>query len=286
MFETPPEEFHVAMQTFLSDSIKKIHETQNPARYLRWVKEQGLQYFAAFAEDENPQIAMNMGLATARRIWNATPLKINQYRPDPLQNLGRNDRCYCGSGKKFKQCCQFVYNNIPAMDSEEVWPQLLHSLSPEELTEALEHKVIPTSVLIDIASDAFDDEEYEFTCHTLGMIFEYQADLLKEYGSFAVQLMCDAFDELGNSEQNLTFLEIQRKSEHTLIRGAAWQRTAATHLLAGDSESAWAALHTARKISPDEPTLDTLELYMLLDEGRFDLAMRRAEMLQQQWRRQ
>ena len=121
---------------------------------------------------------------------------------------------------------------------------------------------------------------------TLGMIFEYQPDMLKEYGSFAVQLMCDAFDELEDSKQSIIFLEIQRKSEHTLIRSAAWQQTAAMHLLTGDSEPAWAALHTARKISPDEPTLDTLELYMLLDEGKFDFARRRAETLQQQWCRQ
>lgn len=66
-----------------SNPVLIMHETQNPARYLRWVKEHGLQYFSPFADDENPQTAMNMGLSTARRIWNATPLKINQYRPDP-----------------------------------------------------------------------------------------------------------------------------------------------------------------------------------------------------------
>ena len=29
-----------------------------------------------------------------KRLWN-----------ESIKNLGRNDRCVCGSGKKFKKCC-------------------------------------------------------------------------------------------------------------------------------------------------------------------------------------
>lgn len=285
MLENPPEEFYIAMQTFLSDSIREIHQTQDPARYLRWAKENYLKYFEAFIEDANPMPMAAFGLGVARNIWNATPLKSNRYRPDPLPKIGRNDRCYCGSGKKFKQCCQHIENEILPMDSMEVWPQLLHTLSPDELTEALEYQVIPTSVLIDIASDAFDDNEYAFTCDTLNMIFKYQPEMLKEYGAVAVQMMCDALEELEDETRKLSFLETQRHSEYKLIRGTAWQRTAATFLLMEDFQSAWAAYHTARKTTPDEPVLDTLELYMLTEEGKFDLAVRRAEMIQQQWRR-
>ncbi len=31
------------------------------------------------------------------RMWNGKEL--------PPEDLGRNDRCHCGSGKKYKHCC-------------------------------------------------------------------------------------------------------------------------------------------------------------------------------------
>jgi uncharacterized protein YecA (UPF0149 family) len=36
-----------------------------------------------------------------------TPAPITYAEPvrNPLRNVGRNDPCPCGSGKKFKKCC-------------------------------------------------------------------------------------------------------------------------------------------------------------------------------------
>jgi hypothetical protein len=31
--------------------------------------------------------------------------RLFQGRELPPENLGRNDRCWCGSGKKYKRCC-------------------------------------------------------------------------------------------------------------------------------------------------------------------------------------
>ena len=33
------------------------------------------------------------------------PLRLNRPAINPLKNVGRNDPCPCGSGKKFKKCC-------------------------------------------------------------------------------------------------------------------------------------------------------------------------------------
>jgi preprotein translocase subunit SecA len=32
------------------------------------------------------------------------PVHVEQRRVDPNEQLGRNDPCWCGSGKKFKKC--------------------------------------------------------------------------------------------------------------------------------------------------------------------------------------
>jgi SEC-C motif len=35
---------------------------------------------------------------------------------EPLRNVGRNDPCPCGSGKKFKKCCLNRASDHPAAD--------------------------------------------------------------------------------------------------------------------------------------------------------------------------
>ena len=32
------------------------------------------------------------------------PVQIEQRHVDPSEQIGRNDPCWCGSGKKFKRC--------------------------------------------------------------------------------------------------------------------------------------------------------------------------------------
>jgi preprotein translocase subunit SecA len=32
------------------------------------------------------------------------PTHVEQRRVDPSEQIGRNDPCWCGSGKKFKKC--------------------------------------------------------------------------------------------------------------------------------------------------------------------------------------
>jgi uncharacterized protein YecA (UPF0149 family) len=41
-------------------------------------------------------------------------LASQPYR-NPFKGIGRNDRCPCGSGKKFKQCC--LVGNVVALES-------------------------------------------------------------------------------------------------------------------------------------------------------------------------
>ena len=42
--------------------------------------------------------------ATASRTSEAPPAVVEQRRVDEHEQLGRNDPCWCGSGKKFKKC--------------------------------------------------------------------------------------------------------------------------------------------------------------------------------------
>ncbi|MGL5359334.1 MAG: YecA family protein [Shewanella sp.] len=58
-------------------------------------------------------------------------------------NLGRNDPCHCGSGKKFKRCCMDSLSKQHAQVSDDVDAMLAMNpnLSLDELNAALQHKV-------------------------------------------------------------------------------------------------------------------------------------------------
>ena len=48
-------------------------------------------------------------LSGANRLWDAAPVQAF----NPFKDVGRNDPCPCGSGKKFKKCCLETYRDAP-----------------------------------------------------------------------------------------------------------------------------------------------------------------------------
>jgi hypothetical protein len=84
--------------------------------------EEELQYAVDHPEAEplNPDGNLTLFGETIEELsrWDAFKLKVSSDEPawampvgfgmphrDPLRNVGRNDPCPCGSGKKFKKCC-------------------------------------------------------------------------------------------------------------------------------------------------------------------------------------
>ena len=53
-------------------------------------------------EEEKPEAAPNPGRDGPRLIL---PSSAAKPKPKTAANIGRNDPCPCGSGKKYKQCC-------------------------------------------------------------------------------------------------------------------------------------------------------------------------------------
>jgi uncharacterized protein len=72
--------------------------------------ESGLNYLCAgykrfFNHIEPYMVAMRQLLQTGRPASAIMDLIAEHERSDIWQNVGRNDPCPCGSGRKYKQCC-------------------------------------------------------------------------------------------------------------------------------------------------------------------------------------
>src|SRR5690554_1665729 len=82
-----------------------LTKSSDPAPFLDWIANSGpvlAPTIASGIEGPPEQAFRAMGVS----IYNAMPLSANDFRREPLPRPGRNDPCYCGSGEKFKQCCQ------------------------------------------------------------------------------------------------------------------------------------------------------------------------------------
>jgi len=82
----------------------KLGTKRNPATVYVQTEERKKEINAVFQENNwvpiiiiDPDRPEN--ISAMEILLNPVPTKINEH------NIGRNDPCYCGSGKKLKKCC-------------------------------------------------------------------------------------------------------------------------------------------------------------------------------------
>ncbi len=71
-----------------------------------------LSTWHGFSEEYREQLARGMTRATGSAIWTIRwsprgwpSIAFGEPAVNPVRDVGRNDPCPCGSGKKYKKCC-------------------------------------------------------------------------------------------------------------------------------------------------------------------------------------
>lgn len=277
----PPEAFANQLYDFVSESVFAIHKTQDANTYLDWIKVNHQRFLSSrlfnLPEDEMEKIALSFG----RQIWNITPLKRNRYRPSPFPELKRNDKCYCGSGKKYKQCCMRIDTGPLAvpLTTSTIWPLLLEEMDIDEIDAALKVHALPVSALVTLAGQYEEDGMPADIVDILEPLFEQPADKMGEDECFAFTQLCNAYDDLELEDRKLQLLHRLKDDGSKLIRSEAWQRLASNLLDRGENQAAWQAFQTAQRLTPNSPSVDLLEITMLLGESKYEHARQRAKMV-------
>ncbi|MGE0623836.1 MAG: SEC-C metal-binding domain-containing protein [Pseudomonadales bacterium] len=218
----------------------------------------------------------------ARAVWNATPLAGNHYRPRPLPPPQRNDRCPCGSGRKFKQCCRNLLDEVPTLPEALMWQQLFACLTDKHWVTEAKAARIPVLGLV-MGADYFASGRRWRPLKALAeAAIGEQAVIRDERLALLIDPLCDAYDALYRTDRNKAAL-LERLSGHPLeaVRSEACQRLASWLHDQGDDEAAWTAFHQALRATPDNPALAALEITLLAAEGRYDQLRQRAAY----WRR-
>lgn len=278
----------IDMEKLLPDAIESLIELQDFDHYQQWMMDNIQNYVSRYKEkfqDDlfsgtspyDPAMLNSFAHLFALALWNITPLPSNDFRPLPRPMPGRNAPCPCGSGLKFKRCCQPAYAEMPSLSTDLVWPILLEKLDKDLLAAAIQSRRIPVEGLASLARDHLNEGHPKKGAKLLEPLFNGKMQGTDERHGFAMDTLLDIYDDLGFNKKKQDLLQhIIDHAGRTPLRSAAWQRLAAIRMDQGDNAGAWGALRNAQQDDPGNPYLGILEVQLLLNESRTQEAQERA----------
>lgn len=206
----------------------------------------------------------------AIQIWNATPLPSNHYRPKPLPQPGRNDPCFCGSGRKYKQCCaRLETDGMPPIAPEMLTGILLQSITQAELKQA--YLRFPHDLLGFIAGEWAKQGQAmaERALMMLDPIFKQEDAHIDHRDELAMDTMLDLCTRLDKPRKKMSLLKRMIAHRDKTLKTAALHRYACILGDNGQDDEAWACFQHAQRINPNDPALSHLELLLLIQQGKF-----------------
>jgi tetratricopeptide (TPR) repeat protein len=215
------------------------------------------------------------GVATeiAFYLWNATPVLENNFRPRSLPRPERNAPCPCGSGKKYKQCCDAVPSSGLQMPASEMAARVAAKLPKERIGEILSRD-LPAHMMGIIADKWLSAARSE---DVIALLEPYLADLdkLDERATLAADTLIYAYLHQARAEQHQRFINHLKTASNKKLRSLAYLRDALLHSDRQNPALAREAYKQAEKLYPDNPELAYLDILLLLADGKPDQARER-----------
>lgn len=263
---------------------RKIAQAVSRESLLDWFREAApLLAPSLFRAERDADNVRRAAGAIGAAFWFAVPQPALGWRHAPKAMPGRNDPCFCGSGLKYKRCCDGL--GIPSELFERI--NLLRFVLD----------AWPTKDLGKIAFDRLDPEALTDAAHVWGQQGEAQraATLLEALFASGIKLdarhefvfdkLMDLWLELGRPGKRLALIEKLLNHPDPDLSSAVHQRKVIILADSGDWDAAWALFHASLRRHPDHPAFAQLELTLLLQQGRDEEARARARFWAQRLRR-
>lgn len=227
-----------------------------------------------------PAQARRAAIVLAREIWRTTPDPAHGWGPRRLPQPGRNDPCFCGSGSKYKQCCQTLVAGMPAPDME-LTPMggMLFLEGPAEWRAPVALAGMPPAQL---AAAAFNWNEAHGPRGVVDLLepLFLQPARLGERHEQAFDILMDAMLDQGlDARREQVARAVAGRAGHRRLRSTAHARLAVMLGDRGDYQAAWQEVQHAQRQDADNPELLHLEMTLLLSQGREQEARARAPLL-------
>ena len=272
---------HDLLSDLVEAAVKKIIATGDLDDFLPWFSNEVhrlcLLARLPLGASETKALAVQLG----RSIWGATPAPHNDFRPQPLPKPGRNAPCYCGSGRKHKNCCA-RFPALPAMRSAEMWLAVLDALPQRDCRQVIASGRVPAGSLIVAAEELRASGDSRRAIGFLEPMFGERLAGTRHPYDYALSLLCDLYDDAGWPRKQTKLLErIVTEAPRSELRSEAFQRMAVIRMDRGDGDGAWDAYNQALRDTPSNPAVGLLEVHLLMSERQPERARESASI----WRK-
>ena len=269
----------------LEKIAKKLASNSTWPEFRDWVADQCQDMFDRGAQSEAPPRVAAMNFA--RELWRRTPDPAHGWRPRTLPAPpGRNDPCWCGSGKKYKHCChefELRAEHFPLDSTKLAGMVFIEGPAAWRTPEAL--RKMPPDMLTAAAHYWGEKRGAGALVKLLEPLFAEPAGLDHRHEQL-LDMVFDAALEAGKDTfRNRCIDRMTAGDVHAELRVAALGRRAAMLSDRQQHAEAWQALQVALRILPQAPQLAHLELTLLHSAGRSEEARLRAPLLAAQARR-
>ena len=266
-------------ERLMPDAIKQILRDEDPQRFLGWIQKHLSEYDTGLATElmHSKEMRIALSATIGRAIWNATPLPGNNFKPNPLPAPGRNDMCFCGSGKKHKHCCANA-PDVLSLDTEDLWPIIAEQLPKKVFEQAIKEQRIPVTTLLLLADDYLHEDKPRKGIKLLEPLFVAPIKKTDERYDYALNTLCNLYDACNFWKKKTDLLDrITNTVPRSPLRAGAWQRLACISIDAGDTDGAWQAFRQAQRDDPNNEGIALLEVQLLIGENQPERAQERAQ---------
>ncbi len=289
MTQKPAPREDALTQQLLQGAVKVILESEDYDALQSWLEVKIPPFLLASGTVPDAEalplldstVIRGMSVQAAREIWNVTPLPGNDYRPSPLREPGRNDRCPCGSGKKYKRCCGSLgFDQLPPIAPELIWMLLLEALPKQKVRELIVAGKAPMEPLLGLAEEYWEEGKPKKAVALLEPLFAGELKRHNELHGAALTLLFNLYEDLGYWRKKEKLINrVVEEAPPSPLRAEAFERLATIRMDKGDGAGAWKAFEAARADAPDSPGVALLEVHLLIAENRLDHAAERARFL-------
>lgn len=280
---TPPDSPFTAFQDVVTEiveqAVQRVAAGAPLAAFCEWFCGEMTPHLPAAPGQRTSDPAANarLALGMARSIWSIVPVPAMRWRAQALPKTDRNAVCYCGSGRKFKQCCSDLAHMPPMLEADAALGMVLAGLTPAQI-DAAPLRQLPPIALALAAQSIMDKHGPERVAALLEPLFLKPAGLDERHEP-AFEMLLDALLELRQETRRDTVARVVGECSDKALATTARCRRVTMLADRGEFDEAWALFHRAQRNSPDDPQLLHLELVVLLAQGRAEQARMRSPLL-------
>ena len=269
-------------QNIFATSIERILRGENLHDFGEWFAKESAAYSPDLPEFKEPGTWRRSALLTARAIWAQVPVPSNGWRARGLPEIGRNDACYCGSGHKYKQCCEPNARNFHLPQEIDMRWITLCELEGEQLIQCV--RAMPADMLGEAGLSWNLQGRPEQTVAAMEELFS-GAHKLNDRHETALDALLSAYLDMGLESKRLALA--QRLVSHPAKELASCAALRWVGMLSdsGQTAQAWAVFQQAKQRNPRYVPWLYSEMTLLISEGRQDEARQRAPLLAAQARK-